>query len=175
MNRLFWGLFFVVLDVKLNLGSAKVGLLPDFIGWFLLMKGMEALAEENRYFDRGRHWAFGLTLVHLVLYGADLLNPSGMNGVALWLLELAAFCAGMYALGKMIRGIRRMEEDHGWDLQCEKLRAMWMIQWVMGCISCLFSWMPLLGTVAVIAALVTGMCMLIAMYNTVKRYEEREK
>lgn len=170
MNRLFWGLFFVVLDFNLNLGSAKIGLLPDFVGWYLLMKGMETLAEENRYFDRSRHWAFGLMLLNLVLYGADLLNPTSMNAVMLWLLGLAGFCVGMYVLSKMIRGIRQMEEDHQWELQGEKLRAMWMIQAVMGAISHLFSWMPLIGVFAMIAAAVTAMCMLVALYGTMKRY-----
>ena len=32
MNRLFWGLFFLILDVFLELGTANFELLPDFIG-----------------------------------------------------------------------------------------------------------------------------------------------
>lgn len=175
MNRLFWGLLFVALDFELNPGSVTIGLLPDFIGWYLLMKGMEALAEENRYFDRGRHWAFALCLLNVVLYGADLLNPSGMNAFAMWMLGLAGLCVGVYVTGSMIRGIRQMEEDHHRQLHSEKLKIMWMIQAVMGILAHLFSWLPLVGEFTAAAAVVTAVCLLIAMYGTAKCYEEREK
>ena len=40
MNRLFRGFFFVALDFELTLGTADFELLPDFIGYVLMMKGM---------------------------------------------------------------------------------------------------------------------------------------
>ena len=40
MNRLFWGFFFVLIDVKLSVGSAVFDLLPDFLGFWMIMKGM---------------------------------------------------------------------------------------------------------------------------------------
>lgn len=54
MRHLFWGLFFVTLDFDLSLGSVTLGLLPDFVGYYLLMKGMEELAEESGHFEKGR-------------------------------------------------------------------------------------------------------------------------
>ncbi|MBQ7802019.1 MAG: hypothetical protein IJ375_06830 [Oscillospiraceae bacterium] len=172
MNRLFWGLFFMTLDFHLNLGSVRLGLLPDFVGYCLLMKGMEELAEESKYFNRGRHWAFGLTLLHGILYGADLLDLDSGSTVLLWFAALAGFGAGMYLLYQMIAGIRQMEENHRWDLQGEKLKTMWMIETVMGVISHLLSWMPLVSAFAALAGTVTAICLLAAMYGTRKRYRE---
>ena len=172
MSRLFWGLVFVGLNFDITLGSAAIGLLPDFVGWFLLMKGMEELAGENRHFDHGRHWAFGLMLLSVILYVADLLKLSSGATVMLWLVGLLYFGVGMYTLYQMIRGIRQMEADRNWDLQGGKLKDLWMIQTVMGAISHLLSWMPLVGTFAAVAAAVTGFCLLAAMNGTWKRYRD---
>ena len=172
MNRLFWGLFFVTLDFDLTLGSATFGLIPDFAGYYLLMKGMEELAEESGQFDRGRHWAFGLMLLHGVLYIADLLDPDPGSAVILWFVSLAGFCAGMYLLRKMFAGIRQMEERRGWDLQSGKLHAMWLVETVMGAMAHLLSWMPLVSVFAAVAAAVTALCLLAAMFGTKKRYQK---
>ena len=175
MNRLFWGFLFVVLDYELKIGSATLGLLPDFGGYFLLMKGMESLADENEYFARGRHWAFGLMLLHLVLYGGALLDPPAMTAVGLWVLGLAGHIVGLYLVNRVIAGIRQMESSSGRDLQSEKLKFMWLIQAVMGTLAYLLNWVPLVKSFAALASAVTGICLLIAMYGTKKRYEEREK
>lgn len=176
MNRLFWGLFFVLLDLKVTLGSAAFGLLPDFFGYFLLMKGMEALEEENRHFAKGRHWAFALVLLNVILYVADLLDLQTMDRVRVWCVGLAGHGAGIYVLYKMIAGIRQMEEDRRWDLHSGKLKAMWLIQTVMGTIAYLLGWVPLVGIISGAASSVTAVCLLAAMYGTGKRFaQEREK
>ena len=41
MMKLFWGFTLILLDVPLELGSASIEVLPDFLGYFLLMRGME--------------------------------------------------------------------------------------------------------------------------------------
>ena len=175
MNRLFWGLFFVVLDFEATLGSATFGLLPDFIGYFLMMKGMEELAEESECFDAGRHWAFALVLLNAILYMADLLDLEAMQRVWIWCLGLAGYGAGVFALYQTVAGIRQMEARRGWDLQGEKLKVMWLIQTVMGTVCYLLSWVPLVGTFAAVAAAVTAVCLLAAMYGTKKRYGKEIK
>lgn len=172
MNRLFWGLFFVTLHFNVTLGTATIGLLPDFLGWYLLMKGMEELAEESEQFNKGRHWAFGLMLLNVILYVADLMNLSSGTAVGLWSLGLAGFCVGCYVLYRMVLGIREMETNHRWDLQGEKLKTMWLIQTVMGAICYLLNWIPLISAFAALAAAVTAICMLAAMYGTKKRHRQ---
>ena len=111
MNHLFWGLFFVALNFKVQLGTAQFGLLPDVLGWYLMMKGMEGLARENRRFDRGRHWAFGLMLLSAVLYIGDLLNPDAMAAVGMEFAPLdgAASCEEVYRI--TLENIRVLLEE----------------------------------------------------------------
>lgn len=175
MHRLFWGVFFVLLNVKIQVGTASIGLLPDFIGYFLLLKVMEALAGENQFFDRGRHVAFGLLIVSVILYAADLLNPDSMIRVWLWLLQLAALIGLLVLLWMMIRGLGRMANDYRLDLRVERLQAMWMALAVLEPVCHGLRWVPLVGTVCQVASLVTGVCFLIALYGTRKQFDAFDK
>ena len=172
MSRLFWGLFFVTLDLDVAVGSLTIGLLPDFFGFWLLMRGMEELADESKFFDRGRHWAFGMVLLSAVLYGKGFLKLSSGAKLGFWGLGLAGFCVGLFVLHRMVSGIRQMEKRRGWDLQGEKLKSMWLFYAVIGLTGYLLNWVPLVKTFAALAAAVTAVCLLAAMYGTGKRYGE---
>ena len=90
MNRLFWGFFLILIDVKMTVGSAVFDILPDFLGFWLIMKGMESLAEQSVSFDRGRHGAFGLSILDVILFGMELMNPDMIGRLWLWGLGLLA-------------------------------------------------------------------------------------
>lgn len=169
MDRLFWGLFFCLLDIKKTVGTAVFDLFPDFIGFFLVMKGMEALAGENKFFDRGRHWSFGMIIVSVILYTGDLMDPDTMTKVWLWALGFGGLAAELVILRQAVRGIGQMEKDHGLDLHSERLRAMWLALAVLGPVCHLLNWIPLVGTVCAVAQTVTGACFLVAMFDTKKR------
>lgn len=175
MSRLFWGLLFVALDYDVTVGSLTIGLIPDFLGFWLLMKGMETLADESKCFDRGRHWAFGMVLLSVVLYVKSFLNLSSGSKVGFWVLGLVGFCVGLFVLHQMVAGIRQMERRRGWVLQGEKLKTMWLFYAVMGLIGYLLNWVPLVKTFALLASAVTAVCLLVAMFGTVKRYEKEER
>jgi|GEM_PF-2378158 len=50
-NRIFWGLLFVVLDIRIN----SIDLfLPDFVGYILIASGLGLLAPHDKWFRRAR-------------------------------------------------------------------------------------------------------------------------
>lgn len=166
MNRLFWGLFFILLDWDLALGSAVFELLPDFIGFFLIMKGMQRLSGESRYFSRGQHLAFGLFLASLIFYGADLLDPDSMTRVWLWGFQLIALAAELVLLRMIVRGIC----DTG--ANGEHLRMMWIILSVLMPLAHLVGWVPLVGTVSKCVVLLMAALFLGVFQNCCRRVKE---
>ena len=50
-NRIFWGLLFVVLDIRI--GSIDL-FLPDFVGYILIASGLSLLAPHDKWFRRAR-------------------------------------------------------------------------------------------------------------------------
>ncbi|MBQ8237412.1 MAG: hypothetical protein IJZ39_04630 [Oscillospiraceae bacterium] len=147
--KLFLGLIFVLLDFKITVGTAVIGLLPDFIGCFLIMKGME---ERN---DPWRHGAFALMLVSLVLFIADLVAKSAGAAVGFWCLEFAAGIGMLFLVHRIVRGKKGPRELFP-VLCCIRVLAM------------LLGWVPLVGTVCAVAGTVVAVCFLAAAYSQVK-------
>lgn len=172
MNCLFWGLFLILIDVNLNIGSLRLEILPDFIGFFLMMRGMESLAGENRYFDRGRHLAFGLCVASVLIALADLMDLSLTALVGLSFLGLIVVIGQIVLLGQLIKGIKEMEESHGWELESGSLRSIWLIFAVLSVLCHLIGWVPLVGSFCWTAALIVGILFLGAFWNCRKRYRE---
>ena len=170
MNRLFWGLLFCLLDYDVTVGTAVFGLLPDFLGYFLMMKGMEELAGENRFFDRGRHMAFGLMIAGVILYGADLMNPGGMTRVIFWAAELAVLVIRLVLLRVIIAGILRMEQDRGLQLRGDLLKSMWTILIVICPLAGLVSWLPLVGDICRMASAVVSVLFLAVFRDSRKEF-----
>ena len=159
MARLFLGLVFVILDYKVTIGTATVEILPDFAGFFLLMRSMEHMASGSRHFDRGRHWAFVMTVLSGVLFGADLLNPGTHEKVWLWAAEMAGLAVGLGLVRSVILGL----EDSGKDVQ--PVRGMFPVLTVLQLLCCLVSWIPLVGKVCGLVSLATGALFLTIVYK----------
>ena len=151
MNRLFWGLFFVLLDYKITVGRAVFEILPDFVGFFLLMRGMESMADRSSCFNRGRHWAFAMALVSGVLYIGDLSNPGTMMKVWLWVGELAVLAVSLGLVKTVIKGLCQIGKK-GTELR----NSIGMILVVILPMCHLTNWIPVVGTVSGWAAILAS-------------------
>jgi len=44
MSRIFTGFLFIFLDFNLNLGNSQIGLIPDFIGYIIMLGGLAEMS-----------------------------------------------------------------------------------------------------------------------------------
>lgn len=159
MHRLFWGLFFVLLDIPVTVGRAEIEILPDFVGFFLLMKGMETLASETGRFQKSRHVAFGLFLLSAICCGAGLLNLEPMTEVVFWALEFLCLAGFLWLLRKItVSG-------------SEQLKTLGLIVTVVQVLSTIFGWIPMVGSICRTAALVISGVFLLAFWKEMKSAE----
>lgn len=169
MNRLFWGFFFALIDVKLSVGSAVFDLLPDFLGFWLVMKGMESLSEKSAHFDRGRHGAFGLSILGVILFGMELMDPDMAGKLWLWGLGLIAEAGVLVLLFLTVWGIRESYTDES----VGRLRGLLAVLTVLQILAHLMSWVPVVGKICGAAALIGNVCFLAAFYGSVKAYQTK--
>ena len=144
--KLFLGLIFILLDCEIKRGPMVIGLLPDFVGFFLIMKALE------RRDDPWRHLAFGLMLGSVVLYAADLVNKGTGASMVCWCLELLVGIGMLVLIRRIVRGHKGPRELF-WVLAC-----LWLLALLLG-------WVPLVGTVCAIAYIVVVGCFLAAAYK----------
>lgn len=163
MNRLFWGLIFVVLDWKFTLGTAVFEIMPDFLGFYLLMKGMEELAVRSRVFERGRHWAFALALASGVHFAAELMAPEAGTQVILWAAGLLLLAAGLAFIRRILRGLGEL------GLETAAAEGMWLVLAALQCICYLANWIPVVGEICNLVSLGTGVLFLLCYYRMKKK------
>ena len=170
MNRLVLGMLFVFLDIPLELGSATLELLPDFAGYLLMMKGLRELALDSAVFQRGETVALVMAVIHGIHWLMDFFAGSVQADLYAWLVGLAVTVLDLVLTYWVVKGVEDMERRNHWQLQGRKLRSMWLIQLVLTILCALLNWLPLVGTVCVIASFVVAVCFLVAMNDTRKRY-----
>ena len=140
--ELFLGFFLILMDIKVTAGTAVIDVLPDMIGYYLVLKALEKRA------DAWRHIAFGLMLVSAVLFVADLVDKSA--GAALG-FGLAALAEESVMLALLYRVI------------CRRARLRMLFP-VLACIRLLYlmvAWLPLVGDVCGAVSLVVSACYLL--------------
>lgn len=171
MKELFVGLLFVFLDVNVGIQNHILDVLPDFVGYLLMQRGLEKLSEESRYFEKARPLALGMTVYSAVLYVMDIMAATVQARFVSFCLGLAAMVCSLLMGFWTVSGVQDMEHRRGWDLEGEKLRSLWLYAAVIQCIAYLCGWIPLVGPICAVGAAVMHICFLVAFYRSENLYE----
>lgn len=126
MKKLFWGIFFIYLNFNLDLSGHQLNLLPDFVGYILLILGMQDLAGESAFFKKAKPFAIGMTVYSALVWVGALLGFA-MEGVMFELLSLAALLVSLYISWLLICGILEMEAQQEADWGGKTLRSRWKL------------------------------------------------
>ena len=173
MNELFVGLLLVFLDLNLGFGDHVFDVLPDFLGYLMMIRGLEILGGESRFFEKAKPLAMGLMIYSAVLYFVDAMAVTVYDQFVSFCLGLVAMAADILLSYWIVAAVRDMEKRQCRELEGEKLHSMWFYATVVQCITTFCSWIPLVGQIGAIGAMVMHVCFLAAFYHTKKRYETK--
>ena len=173
MQNIFLGMLLVFLDLNINLGKTTIGLLPDFAGYILMIKGLEKMTPESPLFEKARPWATAMAVYTGVLYAMDFLAMDVQLRFLGWVMNLAALVAGLVISRWILRGILEMEANRRLDLQGQQLEQLWKPLAIVQLVAAAFGWFPLIGWICALAAFVMGVCYLVAFNRTKNLYLEQ--
>ena len=171
MDLIFRGMLFVLLDFNLELGDASIGLIPDWLGYWWLAQGFLEMEKEWDGFGKLRTPALVLAAVSGAAYVLDLMALSAQMAVLNWVLWLCLAVGGLYVAQRIGAGVRHMERHLGRELQGEKLQNLWIFLAALNIIGALFSWVPLVGPVCAVAAIIVDICWMSALNGSRKEYK----
>lgn len=171
MRTIFYGFIFIYLNFQLNLGDSSIGLIPSFIGYWLMLKGLTDLSAESEHFVRLQPIAFGMGIFTLVLYILDLLGIATDTVFPGLVLGLISIVMSIFITYNLVQGVREMEQGYGADLNGEQLQSRWIYLAVTLLAANLLFWMPFVNIAAVLAALVFIILFLAAFYRSMTFYE----
>ena len=170
MADIFWGFFLVFINFNLSFNAHTLNILPPFLGYLLLARGMESLAAESGLFSDIRPFALGMAVYTAVLWAGDLLGvvPRGMIAT---LLGLAALAAGWYVSWAVVSAIQDLEERRQAELNGTGLRQAWAAMLITGALTYLSILLPFLTLLFLLASLAAVIAFLAALWKSKERFE----
>lgn len=173
MHNIFIGLLLVFFDFSLNLGSMHIGLIPDFIGYIYIRKGIMELTEHSEWFSKINNITLGMAIYSGVIYCLDLLgiSTSMNNAVITFILGIVSTVVMLYITYGIVMGIKDMETGLGCDLNSSGLIMTWKIYAVCSVIIFFFYFIPGLNILGVIITFIVYIYFLYIFYTSKKSYE----
>ena len=145
MKKLFWGMFFIYLHFNLNMNGHRLNLLPDFVGFILLVLAASALEGESAFFKRARPFSVGLAVYAALSWVGALLavTAEGWLSGAAELLSLAAMLVTLYVGWLLSRGVLETETRRETDWGGKTLLSRWKL---LACVQAVNRALSLLAT-----------------------------
>lgn len=173
MNKLMVGLLLVFLDFNLTINNAKIGLLPDFIGYAVMLGGLSELSGESPYFEKIRPYTIGMIIYTGVLYGMDLIGFSASPGIYSYILAILSTVVSLYISYGIVMGVKDLEIRLHTPLNGESLYSAWIFLAVMNAVVYISLLVPSLAILCIIAALIGAVWFLVAFNRTKNLYNQR--
>lgn len=170
MKNIFTGFLLVFLNFDLNLGSSKIGLLPDFLGYIIMIKGLNELAQDSVRFIKAKTYAFGMAFYTGILYIFDFLGITPYFGVISYLLSVLATVVSLYISYNIVMGVFDIEKKYGISLDGERLKSAWMLNAVFSVLSYMLYWAGPLAVFSVIAFFIVAVYFLVVFNKSKNLY-----
>jgi|GEM_PF-5530724 len=154
MNKILIGLVFLVVNLTVN----SIDLIPDWLGFILIMLGAREMMRESENFARLKPFAMAAALFALVIFVA------GLVGGTISILPMLCWPLSVYVYLLIVRGVRDLETKYSADMHSADMMK-YMNFGVVGSIVLTVLVAANVGVLALIVGIVTVVFMGLYIYN----------
>lgn len=169
MSNIFIGLLFIFLDFNFKLGSSTIELIPDFIGYILMLNGLKELAGESSRFEKVIPYTKGMVIYTIIVYIIDVIGFSSSTGLAI-IPGIISVIVSLYISHEIIFGIKDIESLKGWELNSDSLFNTWRYLVIANIASYVLLIVPILAIISIIFTLIITISYLVSFNNTKNLY-----
>ena len=164
MENFFIGFLFMFLNFNITVSNHVIGLLPLFVGYIFIGRGIKEFEGKVPAFDKIKNFSKIMIAVGVVIYVMDFLAIN--IGAVYFLVSVVVLAANVYASFNITEGILYLEETKDINIFGKDVRRMWKFMIIANCASTVTVFIPVLNIIATIAVLVITILFLIAMNKT---------
>ena len=170
MKNIFIGFILIFLDFSLNIGNSKIGLIPDFVGYIVMISGLEEMARESTLFKKVKPYAAGMAVYTGVLYLLDLVGASVSLGALTYLLAFTSTAVSLYISYNIVMGVIDMEGKYNTPLNGDSLKSTWTLLAVFDVLTFVAWLIPPVAIICIIVYFIIAICFLFAFNNSKNLY-----
>lgn len=171
MKKIFVGFIFVLLNFTIDIGVVKIGLIPNFVGYFLILKGIGDLRENAQYFTWTHPTSAFFTVYSLVIYILDLTGVLVKNTILSTISGVMSTIAAVLMMYLIVNGMCRLEKEKRVFLDAEYLKKIWMVICLIDVTLYISLLAPSLIVIFMFASLVATIVFLVTFYQSMGKYE----
>lgn len=174
MKSIFLGFVFISLNFSITLGSMKIGLIPSFVGYYLLAQGMRELAQKSNTLGRNVAFSNVLMVISLISYIMDIFGASVNLGFLSTGIGIVMTIVKIYFEYQVITGLFEVESYHNASFGVANCKSKWVIATVVVLLQLVIIWISVLNLVGTIVAFVVEIVFLIELNNVKNSYYQYE-
>ena len=167
MKNIFIGFIFIFLNFNLTLGSSKIGLFPDFVGYIVMIGGLVEMAEKSSIFMKVKPYVTGMAIYTGILYLLDLFGISVSLGALTYVLAITSMAVSLYISYNIVMGVIDIEEKYNMILNGRKLKSTWTLLAVFNVLTFVSLLIPFIAIIFIIVSIVVVIYFLI-IFNSSK-------
>lgn len=173
MRNIFIGFIFIFLNFNLTLDNVKIGLLPDFVGYMIMINGLAEMAEESTLFAKVKPYAAGMAIYTGILYLLDLFSITLSLGALLYILAFVSISISLYISYNIVMGVIDIEGKRNIFLNGSSLKSTWTFLAVFNILTIMSLLIPVLTIFFILAAFIAAICFLFAFNKSKNLYDRR--
>lgn len=170
MKNIFIGFLLVFLNFSLDFGNSRIGLIPDFLGYMVMINGLNEMAKESMLFEKIKPYVTGMAVYSGILYILDLIGFSMSFGIFSYGLAFISTVISLYISYNIVMGVLDTESKHSKPLNGDRLKSTWTLLAVVNIMTYVFLIIPVLSLMSIIAAFIIAILFLVEFNNSKKRY-----
>lgn len=175
MKKIFWGLIFIFFNYSINISNMNLGLIPDFIGYLLMLSGIKELISESEYFSKVRPVLMGMTILSLIFYVFDLLGMGvTTSAVLVILINIIAVVGSLYSSYMITCGVVDMEKNQHLELAADKLMYKWKVKAMFLILGYLVIFIPIASLICMLVSLIFSIIYLFDFNQSKNCYYENK-
>ena len=172
MQSIFYGMLLSFFDLNFSIGDSKIGLIPDFLGYILMLKGVRELAIESDHFTKVKSYIKLMVVYTLYLYTMGLLGISGqINEIFNIMLAITFAIISLYITYNIVMGIADIEERYKYNLKSEMLYSLWKAHAIFTILTYIAAFIPVLVFIIIIGFIV-NIYFIVQFHNSKNLYYE---
>lgn len=172
MKNIFIGFILIFLDFNLNAGNIQIELIPDFIGYILMLRGLDEMSVESKFFMKIKPYVTGMAIYTAILYLLDLIGFSKTLGVFTYVLALLSIIVFLYISYHIVIGVKDIEGKYNISMNGDQLKSSWTLLAIFNVLTYVSLLIPSLAIICIIVSFIAAIYFLVVFNKSKNLYYE---
>ncbi|MCL2215674.1 MAG: hypothetical protein FWB91_01510 [Defluviitaleaceae bacterium] len=184
ISKIFIGMILVFINFNLDIGYMRIGIIPSFLGYYFMLKGLAEIMELSSRFSKVIPYVKGMIVYSVIIYVMDLLGgataidllyiytPTGLLMLAIGIITIVL---SLFISYNIIMGVKDIEITQEQDLNSDRLYLAWKLLVVFSVLThiVILLYITAFAVVGILVSFLIQIYYLFAFYRTKTLYYEK--